>query len=104
MTADVESARRDWEDGYRRLQEESRDPARAARLNRQVEVVTQELRRRVGSTYTLGQLAGAYAESERWARETIAERAEVPDWPQTLAVVGDAAFHLYARGAVDYRP
>jgi hypothetical protein len=104
MTADVESARRDWEQGYRRLREESRDPLRAERLHGQLEVVTQELRRRVGATFTLAQLAGAYADADRWAREAVAERAPVPGWPQTLSLVGDAAFHLYSRGAVDYRP
>jgi hypothetical protein len=104
MTPDVESARRDWADGYRRLQEESRDPTRAERLNRQVELVTDELRRRVGSTFTLGELVRAYHGSEEWARQTVAEQEPAPDWPQTLALVGDAAFHLYARGAVDYRP
>jgi hypothetical protein len=104
MAADVENARRDWADGWRRLHEEARDPQAAARLNRQVEVVTEELRRRVGSTFTLAELATAYADAERWAREAVAQRAAAPGWPQTLAFVGDAAFHLYSRGAVDYRP
>lgn len=104
MTADVESARRDWLDGYRRLQEASRDPVVGERLQGQLELVTQELRRRVGSTFTLAQLSDAYAGSEGWAREAVAARAPAPGWARTLSLVGDAAFHLYARGAVDYRP
>ena len=66
--------------------------------------MTEELRRRVGGTYTLAQLAQAYAASEKWAREAVEERAGSPGWVRTLALVSDAAFHVYARGAVDYRP
>jgi hypothetical protein len=104
MRADVESARRDWADGWRRLQEESREPTAAERLRHQVEVVGDELRRRVGGTFTLAELADAYAEADRWARAVLAERAPGPGWPRTLSLVQDAAFHLYARGAVDYQP
>jgi hypothetical protein len=37
-------------------------------------------------------------------RDTVSERAPTPGWPRTLAIVQDAAFHLYQRGAVDYSP
>ena len=104
MTADVESARRDWEDGYRRLLATTNDPVGSGRLHTQVDAIVAELRKRVGATFTIAQLASAYASSEVWLRETIDERAPVPDWPRTVTVAGDAAFHLYARGAVDYTP
>lgn len=104
MQTELQSARRDWEAGYRRLLAESEDPVLRERLFRQVEVVIEELRRRVGSTFTLAALAAAYADADAWMRLTLAERAGAPDWPRTLALVGDAAFHLYARGAVDYEP
>ena len=104
MTVDVLAARNDWEQGYRRLLDETRDPASAERLHAQMNAVTAELRRRVGATFTLRQLTEVYVDSERWAREAIAERAPAPGWPRTLSLVGDAAFHLYARGAVDYTP
>jgi glutathione S-transferase len=104
VAADVESARRDWEEGYRRLREESRDPAASDRLYRQLGVVTDELRKRVGGTFTLADLAAAYADADRWALEAVAEREAAPGWPATVTVAGDAAFHLYARGAVDYEP
>ena len=103
-TVDVASARRDWADGWRRLQEESREPAAADRLRQQLEVVTDELRRRVGGTFTLAELARGYADADRWARAAVADEAPAPGWPRLLAVVQDAAFHLYARGAVDYEP
>ena len=79
-------------------------PAAGERLYTQLDAVTAELRRRIGVTFTLGELAEAYAGSERWASEAVAEHAPVPGWTRTLALVGDAAFHLYARGAVDYSP
>ena len=104
MTVDVITARHDWEQGYRRLLAEARDPVSAERLHAQVNAITAELRRRVGATFTLRQLTEAYADSDRWAREAVAEHAPAEGWARTLSLVGDAAFHLYARGAVDYTP
>jgi hypothetical protein len=102
--ADLESARRDWAEGWRRLEESARDAQASERLHRQVDVVTAELQRRVGATFTLRELAAAYRDAENWARDAVAERAATPGWPRTLAIAVDAAFHLYARGAVDYVP
>jgi hypothetical protein len=100
----TDSARQEWEEGYRRFEAASRDPAAQERLLRQLEVLTDELRRRVGQTFTLEQLANAYDEAEHWARTAIADRAAFPGWPRSLTDVLDAAFHLYARGATDYAP
>ena len=36
--------------------------------------------------------------------DAVAERAPYAGWPRDLAVVEDAAFHLYARGALDFQP
>ncbi len=49
--------RHEWEDGARRLEAERGDPRRYARLVQQLEIVTDELRKRVGGVYTLGELA-----------------------------------------------
>jgi hypothetical protein len=96
--------RREWQDGYRRFQDLSRDRVAGERLSAQLEVVSDELRKRVGQTFTLDQLAAAYARADAWAREAVSERAATPGWPRTLAIVQDAAFYLYQRGAVDYAP
>lgn len=104
MGIDVDSARRDWVDGYRRFAAASHDPVHGEQLRRQVDVVSDELRRRVGGTYTLAELARVYATSEAWARHAVDERAATPGWARTLSIVGDAAFHIYARGALDYEP
>lgn len=102
--AEVESARRDWEEGYRRLLDESRAGPAGERLHAQVDAVLSELRRRLGGTFTLRELASAYAAAERWSRDAVAEHAPAPGWPRTHALVEAAAFHVYARGAQDYQP
>jgi hypothetical protein len=103
MSADGTTlVRQEWEEGARRLEAERSDTARYLRLVGQVEVVTDELKKRVGQTYTLDELAAAYRDAERWGREAVEERAPSPGWPRDLALVLAAAFHAYQRGAVDY--
>jgi len=104
VTANVAGARSDWEQGYLRFEEAARDPVARERLHAQLAVVTAELRRRVGGSFKLEELAEVYADSERWARAAVADHAASPGWSRTLSLVGDAAFHLYARGAVDFTP
>ena len=104
VTVDLESARRDWEDGYRKVEAASADPVQAERLRDQLDVVSAELRRRVGSTFTLAEVAAAYAGAERWAPLVIEEGAATHGWSQSVAMVTDAAFRTFARGAVDYEP
>jgi hypothetical protein len=101
----VENVRQEWEaanDALQRLA--TSDRARHDRVLAQVEVATEELRKRVGETFTLEELARAYGEADRWIRAAIADRAATPGWPQDLALVQDVAFHLYQRGANDYAP
>jgi hypothetical protein len=95
--------RQEWEDGARRLEGEREDRARYERLLEQIDIVTAELRKQIGQTYTLAELAAAYRDAERWAREAVELRAPSPGWPRDLALVLAAAFHGYQRGAVDYQ-
>jgi hypothetical protein len=103
VSSDLESARLEWEHAYRDLSEVARNPVLEERVRMQLDVVTTELRRRVGGTFTLRELADEYVVADGWAREVLAEQA-APGWPRTLTLVEGAAFHLYARGAVDYTP
>lgn len=100
----LEVVRSEWEDGYRRFQDLSRDRIAADRLSLQLEVVTDELRKQIGQTFTLEDLANTYQGADDWVRTAVSERAATPGWPRTLAIVQDTAFHLYQRGAVDYTP
>lgn len=102
MTSALDLVRHEWEEGHHDLEAERADRARYRRLLHQVEVVTDELRRRVGGTFTLGELAAAYRDSDAWARQAVADRAPGPGWPRDLALVLAAAFHGYQRGASDY--
>ena len=99
----VTSARLEWEEAYRRLLEASSDERLAESFRLQLEAVTNELRRRVGGTFTLAELADAFEGAEVWVRETLSELG-VQGWARTLSLVEGAAFHLYSRGALDYSP
>ena len=94
--------RQEWEEGNRRLEGERGDRRRYEQLVAQVAVVIDELRKQVGQTFTLAELASAYRDSERWARQVVEERAPSAGWPRDLALVLAAAFHAYQRGGTDY--
>jgi hypothetical protein len=111
----VESARHQWEEGVRRVDATARDERRYRDLSELVDTVMDELRRRVGQTFTLAELAAAYEGADEWVREVVADEAgAAPAGADALrrrragiadtALVQDAAFGLYARGATDYRP
>jgi hypothetical protein len=100
----IEVARQEWEEGSRRLESAREDGRRYRQLLELLELVLDELRKRIGQTYTLGELVTVYGESERWAREVLEERAEAPGWPRDLTLVLAAAFDSYQRGAIDYEP
>ena len=105
MRVPVETSRQEWEESHRRLRIVARDTAHYDRLLDQVDAVVAELRKRVGATFSLEQLAEAYARAESWSRDTVAGAADAgDDWPRTAALVEGAAFHVYSRGAYDYEP
>ena len=100
----VEAARQQWEEGNRRFESYSSEPELYIRLVNQLEVTTEELRKRLGEHFTLAQLADAYSASDHWLRDAVDERIDAPGWERQLSLVQDAAFHQYARGATDYSP
>ena len=102
----LETARYQWDEGRRRLESAGVDTARHRHLSVLVDAVVAELRRRIGQTFTLAELAEAYDGAEDWVRDVVAHstppraRAGIRD----AALVQDAAFGQYARGAIDYMP
>jgi hypothetical protein len=98
----TELVQQEWEEGERRLEAERDDRRRYETLLRQIEVVTEELRKQVGQVFTLDDLARAYRNADRWAREVVEEREPPPGWPRDLSLVLAAAFYGYQRGATDY--
>jgi len=104
MSVDV--ARLQWDDGLRRVEGAAREEPRYQHLSLLVDAVVDELRRRVGQTYSIAELASVYRGSEDWVREVVRDAAppKAQAGIRDTAVVQDAAFARYARGATDYRP
>ena len=87
----VENALFQWEEGERRVRDEPQ-------LEAPVWAVLDELRRRLGSSFGIGELADLYARDTDWAVELAQGRTRAAD----VSYVVDAAFGRYAREARDY--
>jgi hypothetical protein len=98
----VESAVNQWEEGYRRLEAARSEPAMHRALGRAVVAVEDELRKRLGSTFSVTELATLYREDSDWGLEltisALPGRSEL--WDSSTVV--DAAFYLYMREAADF--
>jgi hypothetical protein len=101
---DLELMRQQWSDGDRRVEAARSEPARHARLTGQVDLMMGELRRRVGRPFTLDDLGRVYERTDDWALLVLADALPEDAPPPEAATVADAAFHRYARGALDYAP
>jgi hypothetical protein len=104
MPTGVELVRHEWAEGYRRCDSAREEPAHYRALQAQLEAITEQLRRRVGVRFVLDELVAEYRRSDSWARELLPELPEFAQWAPGVTIAVDAAFHLYARGAQDYRP
>ena len=69
----LDTARQQWQEGHRRFQEEARDPERRFCLLAYLETVSDELRKRLGTTFTLAELVEDYARADDWVRDVLAE-------------------------------
>lgn len=96
MAYGIENARFQWQEGERRLRDA--DEITQSDLDRAVYAVQDELRRRLGSKFTISELADFYGAGTDWA-DAIAHRQRAGT--DTGAVV-DAAFNRYAREAADF--
>ena len=96
MDYGLENARFQWEEGERRLRDT--EGAERLRLESAAEAVLEELRRRLGSSFTVEELAGFYGDDVDWASVIARERGA----GTSSAWVVDAAFAAYARAASDF--
>jgi hypothetical protein len=89
-----------WRDGERRFLELS--PDLAPIVDRVVDAVVAELRRRLGGRFTSQELAELYGRGTTWCLELATRVApdEPGAWETPLAA--DAAFARYQREATDY--
>ncbi|HEV2062346.1 MAG TPA: hypothetical protein VGR12_05795 [Solirubrobacteraceae bacterium] len=88
-----------WREGERRVRDAP--PQRRRTLERIVEKVHAELRRRLGGRFVTAELVALYDEGTTWATDIAARTApEDPDaWDPRVV---DAAFARYLREASDY--
>lgn len=76
------------------------DPRRRRLADRVVNAIRDELRRRIGPTFTAAELADLYGKGTDWCQQVAIDVAPaIEDEAQAL---GDAAFWLYLRGATDF--
>lgn len=99
MAYPLENALFQWEEGGRLLQA-IEDPRRRRLADRVVEAIRDELRRRIGPTFSAAELADLYGAGTDWCQQVAIDVAPaIEDEAQALA---DAAFWLYLRGATDF--
>jgi hypothetical protein len=95
----LENALFQWEEGRRALQA-IEDPRLRRLSDRVVDAIREELRRRIGPTFTAAELADLYGEGTDWAQTVALDVA--PSVEGDAQALADAAFWLYLRGATDF--
>lgn len=91
-----------WQEGERRLA--AAEPADRPALERVVDELVNELRRRLGGPFTTDELARLYAnEGTDWAFAVATRLAPGNPAAWDMPTVVGAAFARYAREASDYR-
>jgi hypothetical protein len=91
-----------WEEGASRLRDLSSDPRAARTAHRAVEAIRDELRRRIGPTFSSQELAELYGRGTDWCLEAARHAAPMAAVDLDPQAIVDGAFYLYLRGAKDY--
>jgi hypothetical protein len=90
-----------WEDGQRRLH--ALDPSERPAVERAVDAVVDELRRRLGGVFTAAELASHYlTRGTDWCFEVAMRAAPANPEAWDMTTVAGAAFARYLRAASDY--
>ena len=95
-----ETAVHQWRAGVARL--DDAPPQQRIAIERVTEHVYAELRRRLGGTFTVDELAELYDAGTSWTLDIAAHVAPAAPWAWDPRIVADAAFARYVREAVDY--
>jgi hypothetical protein len=95
-----ENAIYQWQQGERRLKDAPLE--RRAVLERVVEALVSELRRRLGGRFSSQELAELYGQGAAWCLQLAMKTAPADPWAWEAGVVVDAAFARYLREASDY--
>jgi len=95
----LENALFQWEEGWRELQTLS-DPRERRLADRVMAGIRDELRRRIGPTFSAVELADLYAKGTDWCQQVALDVA--PAAESDAQWLADAAFWLYVRSATDF--
>jgi hypothetical protein len=96
----VQSALYQWQQGERRVR--SAPATRRALLERVVEAIVAELRRRLGGRFLAAELVELYQGGTEWCQAIAMRIAPQEPWAWEAGVVVDGAFARYLREASDY--
>jgi hypothetical protein len=102
LTYPLDNALFQWEEGARRLRELDSDPRAARNARRAVDGIREELRRRIGPTFSAQELADLYGRGTDWCLEAARQAAPMAAVDLDPQAIVDGAFFLYLRGAYDY--
>jgi hypothetical protein len=102
VTHELDSTVFEWEEGYNRLEAARTEPARYRVLGRIVLAVEDQLRRKLGSTFTVAELVDLYRQGTDWCLELGIAAAAEQGGLSDIGAACDAAFYLYMREAADY--
>jgi hypothetical protein len=95
-----ENANYQWQQGERRLRAEP--PERRPRMERVIDALVAELRRRLGGRFSSEELVQLYDRGTAWCLQVAMKVAPEDPWAWNAGVVVDAAFSRYLREATDY--
>jgi hypothetical protein len=95
-----DTAIQEWQAGERRLRAAPADLRRT--LDRVVDAIVAELRRRLGGVFTVQELTDLYGRGTAWCLDVAVAAAPGEPRAWEADTVADAAFARYLREAVDY--
>ncbi|HET6571168.1 MAG TPA: hypothetical protein VFG58_06755 [Solirubrobacterales bacterium] len=95
----LENALFQWEEGLRALRAVEA-PRERRQADRVVAAIQDELRRRIGPTFSAAELADLYGSGTDWCGQVATDVA--PGLETDGQALADAAFWLYLRGATDF--
>jgi hypothetical protein len=102
MAYPLDNALFQWEEGAIRLRELAGRPREARAAMRAVDAISDELRRRIGPTFSAQELAELYGRGTDWALEAARHAAPMEAVDLDSEAIIDGAFFQYLRGAYDY--
>jgi len=102
MAYPLDNALFQWEEGASRLRDLSAERATGRSARRAVDAIRDELRRRIGPTFTAQELAELYGRGTDWCLEAARNAAPMEAVDLDPQAIVDGAFFAYLRGAKDY--